>query len=148
MNKLYMPKQIDSRSWTLDGWLQGMVGLYAAFCYVMGWYFLFSAPLLFTVILLAAIINACFSVEFATSLGFASFVLSPFSIWFLTWQLLSFFGPAYIDLFRSAGIFTQRAHLMTPESAIAMVRKRRVYASNQLSALFRGLSSLFKGDQS
>lgn len=139
-----MPTQADTPPWTLSGWLWGIVSLYAAMLYLMGWYFLFSTPLILALIALAAIISS-FTTNFDTALGLASFIMSPFSIWFLIWQLFYFLGPAVIDILRSVGFFLQRAHSLTPGSSIAMVRQRRMLASQQLSRLFQRLSLPFFG---
>jgi hypothetical protein len=142
-----VPPQIDIPPWTLSGWLWGMVGLCAAMLYIMGWYLLFAAPLTIVFVTLVVVINA-FTESFDVALGIASFALSPLSIWFLTWQFFYFVGPAYIDILRSVGIPLLGAHRLTPMSAIAMVRQRRMRASAQLSNLLNWLCLQFRRHQS
>lgn len=142
-----MPTQIDTPPWTLSRWLLGIVGLYAAMLYLMGWYLLFAAPLILVLVALATIIGS-FTADFDTAFGLASVIMSPLSIGFLIWQFFYFIGPAFIDILRSAGFFLQRAHSLTPRSAIAMVRQRRMHASKQILRLLKRLSLLFRGDLS
>jgi hypothetical protein len=141
-----MPAQIETPPWTLFGWLWGVVGLYAAMLYLMGWYFLFAAPFILGFMALAAIFSS-FTNDFEISLGMVSLVMSPLSIWFLIWQFFYFLGPAFIDIVRSAGFFLQRAQSLTPKSAIAMMRQRRMHASQQLSNLLNWLSLPFRSDR-
>lgn len=115
--------------------------------YLMGWYFLFAAPLVLICLTLAALVSP-FTESFETSMGVASLVMSPLSIWFLVWQFFYFVGPAYIDILRSVGFFLHRAQSLPPTSAIAMVKQRRRHASQQFSNLLNWLSLLFRRGRS
>jgi hypothetical protein len=126
-NEPNMRMQFETPTWTFLGWLWGVVGFLAATAYLMGWYFIFAAPLILAYFVLSLIISS-----FAESTEVALIVLSPLALWFLMWQVFCFVGPACLELLRSVGLFLQRAHCLTPSSAIAVVRQRRVCASHQL----------------
>lgn len=142
-----MPTQIDTPPWTLSGWLWGMVGIYAAMLYVGVWYFLFMAPLILVTIALEVVISSS-AENVDSSLEIASLVMSYLSYGFLIWQFFCFVGPTSLDILRSSGLFMQRAHSLTPTSAIAMMRQRRKHASQQLSNLLSWLSLPFRSDRS
>lgn len=141
-----MPSKIVTRPWTLFGWLWGIVGIYVAMLYLMGWYLLFATPLMLLFFTLRVLISY-FSTSFEDSLVIAIIVMSPFSIWFVIWQLFYFVGPAYIDILRSVGLFLQRAHSLTPTSALAMMRQRRTRSSQQMLSLVSWLLSPLRGDK-
>ncbi|MFY0622899.1 MAG: hypothetical protein JXQ89_14535, partial [Pelagimonas sp.] len=69
-----MPSQTDTPPWTLSGWLWGIMGLCAAMLYLMGWYFLFAAPLVLIFVMLAALVSP-FTESFEASLGVVSLVV-------------------------------------------------------------------------
>ena len=55
--------QIDTPPWTLSGWLWGLVGLFSAMLYLMGWYFLFASPLILVFLAIATVVSF-FAVNF------------------------------------------------------------------------------------
>jgi ABC-type Na+ efflux pump permease subunit len=122
--------------WTFSGWLWGIVGLYAAMGYIAWWYFLYAIPLLLVFSVLTYFISS-FVESTMSSLSMASMILSPLSIWFLLWQFFYFVMPAYFDIIRLSGLFFQRAHHLTPMTALATVRVWRVRASSQFLSVLR-----------
>ncbi|MEO9516354.1 MAG: hypothetical protein ABJH45_26575 [Paracoccaceae bacterium] len=119
--------------------------MFAAMVYLIGWCFRFALPLLFLFSALA-IGARFFAGSFDASLEISILILSPLSIWFVLWQVFYFGGPAYNDLLGSTGFFLQKAHSLTPMSAIAMVRHRRMQATRQWSGFLNWLSSRLKRD--
>ncbi|MEM6620431.1 MAG: hypothetical protein AAF631_14200 [Pseudomonadota bacterium] len=125
-------------SWTLASWILGQFSVLIAFAYIMGWYFLFAVPLL-ALFAVVAFVASFFDLGSSDPIGFASLVLSPLSFAFLIWQFFGFVGPAYIDIVRAVGILTQRAHQLTPTKALALVKARRLAATNFVLKPFQRL---------
>ncbi|MEP3636539.1 MAG: hypothetical protein ABJN14_04680 [Paracoccaceae bacterium] len=140
-----MSQQFETLPWTLAAWLWGIMGVFAAIFYLIGWYFRFALPLILLVFVLAIGVSF-FASSFDTSLQIALFISSPLSVWFVTWQFFYFVGPVYTDIRRSTGFFLQRAQNLTPMSAIAMMRQRRMQATRQWSGFTNWLSSRFRRD--
>lgn len=135
-----MIDEIDTPSWTPWGWLWGYIGVFAAFVYMYGWYFIFAAPLMVMFAVLN-IISGIFVEDPQNAMSIVLLVLSPFSLWFVFWQFSSFIGPSFLDIIRAVGFFLQRAHHNTPSSLIAIVRGRRQNASKQFMNVSNRLTS-------
>ncbi|UUV07834.1 hypothetical protein [Ruegeria sp. YS9] len=125
----------EQTSWTLYRWLAGNVGLLFVMMYTMGWYFLFSAPLL-------ALFGLCATlVYFLTgngegALGITALLFAPLSITFLVWQMIRFIGPTFVGLFRRCGFFGQYLHRFSPSDLLEMARTHRQIASADLRRLW------------
>ncbi|MEX0329236.1 MAG: hypothetical protein AB3N07_10980 [Ruegeria sp.] len=124
----------EQTSWTLYRWLAGNVGLLLAMTYMMGWYFLFSAPLLALFGLSATLVYFITGND-EGALGITALLLSPLSMTFLVWQLTRFIGPASVGLFRLSGFFGQNVHRFSPLDLLGFVRTHRQIATADLRRL-------------
>jgi hypothetical protein len=130
---------ISRRDWSLGRWLLGVCGLLISFGYMGLWYLVFSLPLM--VLMLSIIVGATLLLEDNTqAVRVLMFLVSPFAVVLLVWQVIRFIGPAYFGLLKSVGCFLHRAHLHTPTELLGLVRTHRKNASNDIRLLWRRIS--------
>lgn len=128
----------NKEQFTFVNWVWGNIGIFLAMWYVLGWYFLFALPLIIVFFGISLVVKLVVEDQ-VIAMNIAMWILSPLSITFLIWQILHFAGPAYFDICKAMGFFGQRVHQYPPRKALALVRARRVVATEQFYRFLRWL---------